>query len=56
MSVEERVEVMKEMDAVELCQTVPLAQHFSPLIDETFLPKDVKLEDVASGEGFRWWG
>ena len=49
MGREERVKMMKAMDAEEMCQKLPLAQHFTATIDGVWLKKDVTLDVLRDG-------
>jgi hypothetical protein len=40
---------LRGMDAVEMCQKLPLAQHFCALVDGEWLKADVKLSVLADG-------
>ena len=46
----QRVRKLSEWDAEELCQKLPLAQHFCGLVDGKWLTKDVTLSVLADGQ------
>jgi carboxylesterase type B len=58
MDVEERARKLREMDAEELANKLPLAQHFCATVDGKFLKKDASvrlLSDGAQEEGKPKW-
>jgi carboxylesterase type B len=49
-SKEDRVKVLREDDAEEMCQRLPLAQHFCGFVDGVWLKKEVTLNILEDGE------
>ncbi|KAF2199956.1 alpha/beta-hydrolase [Delitschia confertaspora ATCC 74209] len=54
LSVKERVEKFKAMNAEELSQRLPLAQHYCALVDGDFLQGDVTLGVMQQGKFGGW--
>lgn len=49
MSKEQRVKRLREMDVEEMCERLPIAQHFCAVVDGNWLRGDVRLSALADG-------